>query len=275
MIMQIIAILMVLLVFIILKLKRPNYGYMIHTLKNSKNNELCDVELTYFNSKIRGLAKINGSEIGSLTFYKWELPSGLVIANNLEIKEAYRGKGFASYLIQQCSKKIVENGGFGIFSTNYDIDGVGRLHECYWYKMRPSSSQIYDIKKIDLNEIVFTNYPKNDWLNVNKEQIIQFLDSQVLLGLVILRYQSIIIGVENVTDKDGHDVCHIKWFWGDISHLYSSITKLMHVKYMAIPSLNIPSVVWDKSITYVYPKPIENKLPFFSEKDICGWYLDR
>lgn len=250
---------------------------MTSTLKDSKNNGLCDVELNdHADNTLIGVAKVSGVDAGSVMFYRWNNPEGLVVANNLEIKVAYRGKGLANYLIQQCSKKIIDKGGFGIFSTNYELDGIERLHELYWYKLSSTkATQYFDIKKLDLNHIDLTNYPKNDWLNVKKENVATFLQKLVSSGLTILNHESAVVGVNNVIDEEGHKVCHIKWFWGDISHLYQSIMNVMKVTYIAIPSLKIPCVIWDKSITYVYAKPRDVRTPFFSEQDICGWFLDR
>ena len=278
----ILLIIFIILKFFFLRGKSKNFGYMADILEHSKNSTTCDVILQYSKNQhllpntLIGIAKLNGLDVGTVLFLDWNNPKGLVIANNLEIRETHRGKGIASHLIHRCCRKIIENNGFGIFSSSHELDGIQRLHKLYWYKMKKDSSAIVaDIHKININNIDFTNYPKHGWFDVPKEKRDLFLKHIVFSGLIILQDHKNIIGVTNIIDKEGHDVCYVKWFWGDISHLYQSIMKIMHVEYIAIPSIKVPKKIWDKSITYVYAKPKHINVPYFSNQDVYGWFLDR
>ena len=265
---------------------KTELGYMNDIVKDTNNTHFSyETSLDYYLDNVppgtlKGIVKYNGENIGSVYFYKWDNPKGLVIANGLEVNKNHRGKGVAKYLIHQCCRKIINAQGFGIFSSSLDLD-IKKIHQLYWYKdtigcSKSKSKSIVEIKIINVDEIDFTHYPKHNWLHVNRLQLDRYLRYIVSSGLTILKYKDIILGVQNVKDKEGHMVCHVKWYWGsDIDKLRYSIMVIMNVNYIALPSIQCPVNIWDKSITYIYAKPHQLVIPDFTERDILGWYLDR
>lgn len=252
---------------------RKHFGYMNNLLKDvPPSNNIFDYNLDSSSSILIGTAKDKNSRVASLKFIPWHKPQNVYIANNLHVSELYRNRGIAKNLVMICGKELVQKGCSGIFSTNYEIDDLPKLHTVYWEKLRVNNSGS-EIIAPSL-QIDFTHYPTHDWLNVQKTKVADYVSYLKKQGLTILNFNSVVVGVESVVDMDGDNVSFVKWHWGVIDDLYESIASYMNSTYIAVPSIKKPNITWDMSVSYFYSKRLFD-IPATNMRDIEGWFLDR
>tara|TARA_Y100000389_G_scaffold201500_1_gene244369 strand:+ start:4433 stop:5356 length:924 start_codon:yes stop_codon:yes gene_type:complete len=264
-------------------------GYLEGTIKNKTFDKSSNYqyELTSTPQKhipfpvISGyVLNSNNDMIASVHFIKW-IVQDLYIANHLKVDANYQRKGIAKELIRHCTRHIISGGGYGVFSSSYELHhtGIIRLHEIYWKKYKieeHGEKNEIEATIVNWDEITYEHYPNHPWLNVSKKDIRKFMYYLQHSGLIIVRLgDNSIVGISSIIDSQGHGVSHIKWYWGSIYQTERRIAKILGNEYVAIPSISKPDVVWDKAVSYIYAKPDSINIPKLDRDSILGWYLDR
>ena len=231
--------------------------------------------------------------IGKLALIPWKIPNisnTLYIGNHLEVLYEHRNYGIANQIISKGVKKLSSQGGFGMFSTNFELSiPQNKVYQIYWTKQKPNlnlCSICSNLIKINFNQISFDNYPDHPWLNVplkQRETYLKYLEStNIHFFQLKIDNKAIIIAVQSIIDSNNHKVSNIKWFWGNKSYVHQesslySITKILGDDYISIPTINKPknTNIWDKSICYFYVKPEKINFKPLTDSNIYGWFLDR
>lgn len=231
--------------------------------------------------------------IGKLALIPWKIPNisnTLYIGNHLEVLSEHRNYGIANQIISKSVKKLSSQGGFGMFSTNFELSiPQNKVYQIYWTKQKPNlnlCSICSNLIKINFNQISFDNYPDHPWLNVplkQRETYLKYLEStNIHFFQLKIDNKAIIIAVQSIIDSNNHKVSNIKWFWGNKSYVQQesslySITKILGDDYISIPTINKPknTNIWDKSICYFYVKPEKINFKPLTDSNIYGWFLDR
>jgi len=226
--------------------------------------------------------------IGKLALIPWKIPNisnTLYIGNHLEVLYEHRNYGIANQIISKSVKKLSSQGGFGLFSTNFELSiPQNKVYQIYWTKIKPNIHICSNLIKINFNQISFDNYPDHPWLNVPLKQrktYLKYLEStKIHFFQLKIHDKAIIIAVKSIVDSNNHKVSNIKWFWGNKSYVIQSlysITKILGDDYISIPTINKPinTNIWDKSICYFYVKPDTIYFKSLTDSNIYGWFLDR
>ncbi len=229
--------------------------------------------------------------VGKLALIPWKIPNisnTLYIGNHLEVLYEHRNYGIANQIISKSVNKLSSQGGFGMFSTNFELSiPENKVYQIYWTKQKPNINHICpNLKKINFNQISFDNYPNHPWLNVPLKQrktYLKYLEStNIHFFQLKIDNKAIIIAVQSIIDSYNHKVSNIKWFWGNKSYVQQesslySITKILGDDYISIPTINKPknTNIWDKSICYFYVKPEKINFKSLTDSNIYGWFLDR
>uniref|UniRef100_A0A6C0L044 Uncharacterized protein n=1 Tax=viral metagenome TaxID=1070528 RepID=A0A6C0L044_9ZZZZ len=233
--------------------------------------------------------------VGKLALIPWKIPTKtfsntLYIGNHLEVLYEHRNYGVANQIISKSVKKLSSQGGFGMFSTNFELSiPQNKVYQIYWTKQKPNlnlCSICSNLIKINFNQISFDNYPNHPWLNVPLKQrktYLKYLEStNIHFFQLKIDNKAIIIAVQSIIDSYNHKVSNIKWFWGNKSYVQQesslySITKILGDDYISIPTINKPknTNIWDKSICYFYVKPEKINFKSLTDSNIYGWFLDR
>ena len=227
--------------------------------------------------------------VGKLALIPWKIPNisnTLYIGNHLEVLYEHRNYGIANQIISKSVNKLSSQGGFGMFSTNFELSiPENKVYQIYWTKQKPNINHICpNLKKINFNQISFDNYPNHPWLNVplsQRKTYLKYLEStNIHFFQLKIDNKAIIIAVQSIIDSNNHKVSNIKWFWGNKSYVIQSlysITKILGDDYISIPTINKPknTNIWDKSISYFYVKPENINFICLTDSNIYGWFLDR
>lgn len=241
------------------------------------------------NDSLISLAKNKDVVVGGLICFNWETRNQKVyIANYLYVMEDVRHQGIANKLIKNIGEFLVNKGNIGIFSTHHNLSLMNKLYEIYWYKFPITGivdKKSKPVTKISSNQLVFNNYPSHPWLDTDKSKIESLLRFQEDNGLLIYEMNDNICACSVVNDKSNQTVIHMKWYWGklDSKFIRSIIENLNNkVSNIIITHYVLPFCIkkrseqlWDLTNYYYYGNIDDQQIPYFSDRDKLGWYLDR
>ena len=260
------------------------YLYNISVKKNKFLLKFLNIDANHFpNNTIFAMATKNNNIAGGCVGIPWN--SQFYVGNFLKVNEKDQSKGIATELLRLCVKTIMRYNCYGLFSSSHYIKAVNlkQLFKIYWTKtlVNTSLNTIDTNKTINIGTINYESYPHHKWLqNHFKHEFFLFLQGLNNYKIVSIPCLKLTFGCICHTDTCNHNVCVIKWYWGDYSHVkkYGNyIAKTLNMQYIAIPTCLKPKnhLIWDMSISYCYGLPKNTIIPKFTNEDKIGWFLDK